>query len=86
MKSKLLEKIPKVALRDNSYITSLYTKNQWILRAIPALWGLWLLLIPLSGFPISLNKSRVESLVIPDFGTGKFYTKYRSKDWDIDFI
>lgn len=86
MKNKLIDSVPRVQLKPNSYIQGLYTKNQWVFRSIPWVFAVWLFLVPVSYFPLSLGQNRFDTLVIPDFGTGKFYTKYRYKDWDIDII
>jgi hypothetical protein len=86
MKNKMILRIPRVELKPNGYIQRLYTRNQWVFKCIPWVWALWIALVPVSFFPLSLQQNRLDTLVVPDFGTGKFYTKYRYKGWDIDMI
>lgn len=84
--NKLLRKVPKIEIPSNAYMDELYSRNKWVAFSLGAVWSLWIVLIPLSKFPLSFNSNRLDCCVVPDFGTGKFYTKYRKTTWDIDLI
>ena len=57
-----------------------------IVKLLYGFWAAWLVLLPISKFPITVGIFCNEYYVMPDFGTGKFYSKFRIKYLFIDYI
>lgn len=83
----LLKEIPSdVEIPLSPLVQRQFTRHRRVLIFIGGFWALWLMLVPLSRFPISFGVSHLETYVMPDFGSGKFYTMNRFKSWRIDNI
>ena len=82
-----LKNIPKnIRLPLNPQIVRYARGHDMILCSVGYTFVLWLLLIPVSKFPITFGFSHVESLALPDYGTGNTYTVFKTKTRSYDFI
>jgi hypothetical protein len=83
----LLKKVPVgIQIPIHPWIRKSHNTEAYIKDFVKFIWCVWLVLYPASKFPITFGKPYIESYVIPDFGTGKFYTSMRTKPWSIDYI
>lgn len=87
MVHKLLKSFPTdFGVPIHPAIKRQYTMASLIVYVVGGIWGMWLINIPFSRFPISWAEPYMENYAMPDFGTGQYYTLVRQKDWEIDLI
>ena len=85
--SKLLLKVPtNVMVPLNRRVIKYGVNHTLVANTIATTFAFWLVLIPISKFPVTFGDRCVESKSYPDYGTGKTFTVFRHKDRSFDFI
>ena len=83
----LLKNVPKgIKMFRNSEILKESRGHDLVVMLVGGMWTLWILLVPLSRFPITMRPTSFESLALPDYASGTTYTQFRKKYKSFDFI